>query len=424
MKVLLVALGSHGDVHPFVGIGLALRSRGHDVTIAAFATFEQLVRRVGLEFAAIGTADRYRSMIADPDLWDGLKGTRFVLTTLGESLRPVYQTVLDHYVPGESVVVASSLAIGARVAQDKHGVPVATAHLQPIDFRSAFELPVLPGLSLPRHMPQWCRRAIYRYADWILFDRLLCPELNAFRHELGLPPVKRVLQDWWNSPQRVIGLFPDWFGSPRPDWPPQTVLTGFPLYDERDTTPLDEELLQFLNDGSPPIAFTPGSAMWRGADFFAESAAACALSGQRGLLLSRHPHNIPAKLPPGVRHVEYAPFSLLLPRCAALVHHGGIGTSAQGLAAGVPQLVMPMGHDQPDNAARLKRLGVAESLSPHRYRARAVAAALGRLISSEQVKVNCRAAAERLNGSNAVVTACEVIEGLTKVAAQRSLLDT
>src|SRR6185436_13395214 len=95
----------------------------------------------------------------------------------------------------------------------------------------------------------------------------------------------------------------------------------------------------------------------------------CALLGRRGILLTRHREQVPDNLPREVIHIDYAPFSQLLPRCAALVHHGGIGTSAQALASGVPQLVTPFTHDQPDNAARLKRLGGAEVLPSSRYRA-------------------------------------------------------
>src|SRR5262249_29005603 len=159
--------------------------------------------------------------------------------------------------------------------------------------------------------------------------------------ELGLAPVRDVFRGWLHSPQLVLGLFPKWFGSIQPDWPRHTELVGFPLYDERDATPLPAELDAFLAAGPPPVAFTPGSANLHGRPFFEAASAACTRLGRRGLLLTRHPEQLPERLPEGVRHVAYAPFGLLLPKVGALVHHGGIGTSAQGMAAGVPQLVMP-----------------------------------------------------------------------------------
>lgn len=243
-------------------------------------------------------------------------------------------------------------------------------------------------------------------------DPLVAPALNGLRRELGLPPVKRVMTQYLHSPQRVIGLFPSWFAMPPPDWPPQVRLTGFPLFDERQFTPLAPDLQQFLDEGEPPIAFTPGSAMWTGHRFFAESARACALLGHRGLLLTRHADQIPRRLPAGVRHVSYAPFSQLLPRCAALVHHTGIGTSAQALRAGIPELLVPFAHDQHDNAARLIRLGVARKIEPRAYRAGATAALLDELISCDSVGLCARQIAARFDGPDPMRQTCQWIEQL------------
>jgi UDP:flavonoid glycosyltransferase YjiC (YdhE family) len=247
---------------------------------------------------------------------------------------------------------------------------------------------------------------------------MIAPGLNAFRKTVGLEPVRRTLL-WVNSPQRVIGLFPEWFVPPQADWLPQARLTGFPLYDESETGGLSVELQQFLDasdlpGGDPPIAFTPGSAMWQAESFFTESAEACRLIGRRGLLLSRHADHIPKNLPPGVIHVPYAPFSKLLPRCAALVHHGGIGSSAQAMSAGVPQLIMPFAHDQPDNARRLENLGVARSIPLRKYRAARVAETLSELIQSPQIAESCRKVARHFPDPAAVPKTCELIETLAR----------
>ncbi len=329
LNILLVAIGSHGDVHPFIGIGVALRSRGHRVRIVVNGHFTPLVEKAGLEAIPIGTSEEYRELAMHPDLWHRRKGTQFVFRSLGKLIRPVYDAIVTNNRPGETVVAHSSLGLGARIAQDKLNIPTATIHLQPSIFRSAIEPAILPGLPLKKWMPIPMRRLIYAAADVLVIDRLIAPPVNAVRAELGLPKVARILDGWWNSPQRVIGLFPSWFAPPQTDWPPQTRLTGFPLFDESDLTRLPPELNDFLDQGKKPIAFTPGSAMWSGHEFFSESAKACVILGHRGLLLSRHRDHIPRDLPPGVIHVEYAPFSQLLPRCAAIVHHGGIGTSAR-----------------------------------------------------------------------------------------------
>src|SRR5262249_4330574 len=159
--------------------------------------------------------------------------------------------------------------------------------------------------------------------------------------------------------------------------------------------------------------FTPGSANLHARPFFEAAVDACARLGGRGVLLTRFPDQVPSHLPDGVWHCAYAPFSRLLPHVAALVHHGGIGTAPQGMAAGVPQLVMPLSHDQFDNAARMQRLGIARSLPPAPFRGPRVAAALKALVDSPDVAAHCRGVAERFaDGSQPMQDAAEAIEAL------------
>jgi UDP:flavonoid glycosyltransferase YjiC (YdhE family) len=359
VNVLLVPVGSHGDVHPFLGIGQTLLSRGHRVTMFTNGLFEPLAKRVGIDFVEIGTAEEFKQIISDPDLWHATRGWKKVFDNICRQLMPVqYDAIKARLVPGETVIVGATLAFGARVIRDELGVPMATVHLQPSIIRSVHEPPILPGTPPLGRAPKWLRRAFYRFADWAVLDPAIGKPVNAFRAEKGLKPVKGVVRDWWHSPDLTIGLFPEWWAQPQPDWPRQMRVTGFPLFDEKGIEHLSDELQRFLASGDKPIAFTPGSAMSHGREFFQAAADACAILKRRGILLTRHSENLPESLPDGVIHVPYAPFSELLPHCAALVHHGGIGTTAQGMAAGVPQLVQPMSHDQPDNAMRLKRLGV------------------------------------------------------------------
>jgi rhamnosyltransferase subunit B len=422
MDALLVPYGTAGDLHPFVALGLALRARGHRVRVLTTAAAAPAAESVGLEVVRV---ERDRAGVAAGggrlaaavdracDLALRLVGRRWRklarASTVLPWLRPVCAAVARLYVPGRTVVAASSPALGARLAHDWLGVPLATVHLSPAMFRSAYRPPLLPPLVLPAWWSPRARRAAYRLADALVLDRLLARPVNAARAELGLPPVRRVLGAWRHSPQCVLGLFPEWFAPPQPDWPAPTRLTGFPLFDggPAEAPPGLEE---FLDAGPPPVVFTPGTGAKRAGRFLAESAAACRRLGCRGLLLTRLAEQVPADLPPGVRHFAYAPFSRVLPRAAALVHHGGIGTLAQALAAGAPQLVVPRAHDQHDNAARLARLGVSATLPPRAYRAAAVADALARLLTEPEVAARCRDAARRPFGG--VDEACGVLERL------------
>ncbi|MDB5299956.1 MAG: glycosyl transferase [Phycisphaerales bacterium] len=412
MNVLLVPIGSHGDVHPFVGLGLALRARGHRVRVIVNPYFGPLVEQAGLELIPLGTADYYRQIISNPDLWKPTKGPRAVFRSLADLHRPVYEAVAAGNIPGETVVAASTLALGARVAHDKLGIPTATIHLQPAVFRSCINPPKMPGMLTGPRVPRWMIALQWKVIDAVAIDRTIGPALNAFRKELGLPRVKGIFREYMHSPRRVIGMFPDWFAPPQADWPPHARLTGFPLYDERGVSDLSPDLRQFLNEGKPPIAFTFGSAMQHAHELLEQSARACALLGRRGLLLTRHQEQVPQRLPTGVIHINFAPFSELLPHCAALVHHGGIGTASQALAAGIPQLILPHTHDQPDNAMRLEKLGVARTLSPKKYRADRVAQVLADLLGSEQVNASCAEVAERMKGGDPLEETCKLLEEL------------
>lgn len=409
MRILLLTIGSSGDVHPFIGLGLALQKRGHSVKLITNPFFGEIAHRVGLELVPLGEIETYRNVVADPMLWHKKKGTVVVFDLVLNGLRETYDAVVDNYVPGETVVVASSLGLAARIAQDKLQIPTVTVHLAPSQFRSHSSPPKLPGLWMPAWLPMWVKKRMWAAGDRYFIDPMLGPRVNALRAELGLPAVDGILRDFWNSPQRVIGLFPDWFAEPQADWPGQMRLTGFPRYDEAGACAADPALEQFLNDGDPPIAFTPGSAMYHGHDFFLASVEACKRLNRRGILLTKHAEQIPKNLPTTIRHFAYAPFSQLLPRAAALVHHGGIGTSAQALAAGCRQLVTPFAHDQFDNADRLVRLGVARSIVARKYTASSATRELSKLLVDARVSQRCAEIANRLHGDDAVERTCDLI---------------
>jgi rhamnosyltransferase subunit B len=412
LDTIVIGLGSAVDVHPHIGMALALQRRGHRVLLVAASVFRSLAERTGLEFAGILTDDEWRAALRDPDLWHPLRSFSVVARRLIlPTIRPVYNLIESRREPGRTVVVASGLAFGARLAQEKLGVPLATVHLQPIMLRSVVR-PVCFGFpDIIAHLPRWLRRQYLRAADRFVIDPLLAAETNAFRAELGLPPVGRFFDRWMHSPQLTIGLFPDWFAPAPPDWPPNVVLTGFPLWDESDLRDPSPQLVEFLAAGERPVVFTAGSAMTQAARFFRISAETCRASGRRGLFLTQFPEQLPAPLPAGVRHFDYVPFSAVLPRAAALVHHGGIGTMAQAIAAGIPQLVVPATHDQPDNAVRIRRLGLGEYLLPRAYTAANAIDRLDRLMAPE-VKRVCQHRAAGLAGAEPLDAACRLIEQL------------
>jgi rhamnosyltransferase subunit B len=409
MKVLLMPVGSSGDVHPFVGIGLALQRRRHDVTLITNGYFRPLADRVGLPFIELGKAEKYIEIQNNPDLWHP---TRALKTIFGqympELVRQQYELLAEIADPN-SLVLAGSLAMGVRVAQEKLGLRLITVHLQPAVLRSFVAPPMQGPIKLPGWLPPWAVRGYFRMIDRLLVDRIIGPAISPLRQELGLPPVRGYFGEWWHSPLCVLAFFPEWF-APAPDYPPQLHFAGFPLYDERTSEELPREVRRFVDEGEPPVVATFGSGMRLGEHYFAAVAEACWRLGRRGMLLTPYRQQIPESLPPNVRHFDYVPFGLLLPHAAALVHHGGIGTCAQGMAAGVPQVVMPLSHDQPDNALRLRRLGVGRTLKPNKFRGPALARTLEELWNDPQTAPACATVAKRLKADDVLATACSVIE--------------
>jgi UDP:flavonoid glycosyltransferase YjiC (YdhE family) len=340
---------------------------------------------------------------------------RFTERIILPSVRPQVAAIEARAKTGNTVLVGSTFAFGARIASEKLGLPLVSIHLAPAALRSLEDTPAVANIPAFPRLPRSTKRLLYWYFDRFVFDPVMCPGLNEIRRGYGLPPIARPLQSWLHSPTRVIGLFPQWFAAPAPDWPPQVRLTGFPLYDgpgsegpSSETIP--RELRHFLRDGAPPIVFTAGTAMSHGEDFFRAAVDACVRLRMRGVLISAAEKQLPEETPLNVRAFTYAPFNALLRRARAIVHHGGIGTAAQALKAGIAQVIVPMAYDQPDNAARLVRLGVASTLSQRRLDGANLAATLQRLLTRADLGAKLAEAQRHFENDVSLDETCKLIE--------------
>ncbi len=389
MRVLIASSGSYGDILPFVAIGQELKRRGHDVLCFASSYFVPMISAAGLEAIGIGPVDAYERVIRHPDAFHPRKGFRLIAETNLEYLPETYHRMEERVLPGETVVVGSTLAFAPRLIRDALGIPSAIVHLAPSVFRSARRPPRFEERRLPTWFPPRVNRVLYWIVDTFVVDPVFCTGLNRFRALLGLKPMKRMFDRWIHEGEVLLGLFPRWFAEPEEDWPEKLTLTGFPLHDGSRGGTLSPRLRAFLDAGDPPVLFTAGTAATSQKSFYRESVEACRRSGLRGLLVTRYPDQLTPSLPEGVQHFQHVAFSLVLPRVAAIVHHGGIGTASQALAAAVPQLVRPLAYDQFDNSLHLQRTGVARELSPKAYRADAVVEKLRELTGSASVRDAC-----------------------------------
>jgi len=240
--------------------------------------------------------------------------------------------------------------------------------------------------------------------------------VRKLRADIGLDPGGDPIFEGQHSPELVLAMFSELLAKPQPDWPPHTRVTGFAFYDRLDNSVgLAPELARFLDAGPAPIVFTLGSsAVMDAGDFYQQSAAAAAELGRRAvLLIGRDPRNAPSQpLPDGVIAAEYAPYSEIFPRASAIVHQGGAGTTAQALRSGRPMLFVPFAHDQPDNAARATRLGVARQIGRRQYRTKKVASELRKLLDDPRYAAAAREVGRRIQSEDGVSAACDAIEDL------------
>jgi rhamnosyltransferase subunit B len=391
-RIALLPFGSAGDVLPFLWLGKLLRQRGHEITVITASIFSQVVQQAGMEAVAIGQPGDFEQLITDPRLWRLYHGTRLVFQQAGQAvetwLRPLEERATSG--PPFDLMLAPCTAFGARLFREKTGTPLLTVHLQPAAILSAQAPPVLfPGMQHLKKLPLPLRRLLLHLPNPA--DLLAGPAVASACAARGLQPPRSLWWDWSNSPDGVLCLFPEWFAPPQADWPQPLLQWDFPLEDLATQQPIDESLRQFLAQGSAPLIFTAGSANVQAATFFQTAVAITTALQRRAVLVSRTPAQLPSPLPPHITTTVYAPFSQLLPQAAAFIHHGGIGTLSQGFAAGIPQLIVPMAHDQPDNASRLTHLGAGMAMAPPRFTPERATSALHQLLTTPSI---ARAAAD------------------------------
>lgn len=408
LHVVLACFGTDGDVYPFLGIGSVLRGRGHRVTLATQEQFAERASDVGLDFHPLISRRDLDELLGRKEFWDPLKGPIIAARAWRRLIGGQFDALAMLASAKNTLLVTHPAIIAARILHDRSGIPLVSVLLQPWMIPSVHAPPaMMGGWTLPRWAPPIAGRLYFRLVDAV-GDFLVGQEVNRICSSLGLKRVRRIFQ-WWHSPHLVLGMFPDWFGEPQPDWPPQIKLVGFPLDDGRANATLPRATIEFCRAGVPPVAFTFGTGMLHAADVFKDCIEACRRVGRRGLLITRHVSQLPRQLPAFIHRCEFAPFQDLFPLCGMVVHHGGIGTAAKALAAGLPQLILPFAFDQLDNALRIKNLGAGDFLKPSRRNAPAIATMLHTLSKPNSART-ARRFAERLNTRSGLECAADAIE--------------
>jgi UDP:flavonoid glycosyltransferase YjiC (YdhE family) len=341
------------------------------------------------------------------------------------ALRQTYDDLLDAATRPQraDLLLLGELNYAGPLVAEVTGIPWASYLLAPLSFFSAFDPPVLPmypRLARADRTVPGLGRAIKRLARFM--SRKWPEPIYELRAELGLERGSNPLFDAKHSPSLVLALFSRMLGREQKDWPPHTKITGFCFYDsDAGNATLPPHLEAFLAAGPAPVVFTLGSAAVMAAGKFYEYSAKAAMRlGVRAVLLigSDQRNRPPQALPETICVAEYAPFSVLFPRAALVVHQGGVGTTAQCLRAGKPMLIMPYSHDQPDNARRMRRLQVARVIQRDNYTPVRVARKLQAMLEEPLFAARAALVAERLSQEDGVASACDSLEELYRASRQ------
>lgn len=419
-RILLTTFGSLGDLHPYMAIAAEWNRRGHEAVIATSEVYRQKVEAEGILFSAVrpDLPDASEAHKVIEKIFDLRRGPEFMIREIVmPHLRQSYDD-LTAASDGADLILSHPLTFTATLVAQKQGIAWASSILAPLSLFSAYDPPVVasaPGFSRLRVLGPAFIKTTFRLIQRTL--RAWTEPVRQLRRDIGLPAsALDPLFEGQFSPALNLALFSPQLAAPQPDWPSNTVVTGYPFYVSSGTqAALPTDLSAFLDSGPAPIVFTLGSsAVLDAGSFYRESAEAARRIGRRAVLLvGPDARNKPEQtLLQDSIAVEYAAYSQLFPRAAAIVHQGGIGTTSEAMRAGRPMLVVPFGFDQPDNAERVSKLGIAKMIPRARYTADRAVKALKTLLEDPAYSAKTQQVGARFQEETGAATACDALERL------------
>jgi len=415
-RIVVTTFGSTGDLNPFIALGAALRSRGHDVVFAVEANFEPQLRLLG-----------FPVRLLPGDQEQALAPFRHRIFNTDQPLTSL-QLLVDHYIlPALPAKVAELQAIcqqvdllisvapqfAASIVAELLHIPWVSVILTPSTLPSV----QLAAQPLPVQLPAPLQRLSNRFSWFVgglFLRRIVDQPVNGVRRAFQVPPRSNLMWTGNLSPQLTILAVSTAF-LPRPDdWPESIKMTGFCFWDRPANWQFPETLKAFLHADTPVVAVTAGSVAPEARALFAsyyqtsiESILAC---GARALVINAPETTVLPERRDEVLHIPFVPFSEVFPACAAVIHHGGIGTIAQCLRAGVPSLIVPGGLDQPFNAAQVVQRQAGVWIPRKQYTPRRAERALNALLWKPVYQERVREIRAQILQEDGVATCCTVVE--------------
>jgi rhamnosyltransferase subunit B len=411
LKIIIYAMGTGGDVDPMVGVGIELQRRGFAISFLSNDYFKTRIEAEGFEFVSVGTLEQYHKGNST-EAWEARNHTDNVQYYHAPAFEPAFQYV-KQFSDKNTLVLALGEENGAGAAAAKFGIPFVKFIMSPNIIFSAYSPPAPMSWAIPKKLPRFIVRFLLRRNRKTRFKVFYksphIGEYRATRERLQCPlrfqtESKALLQ---------IGFFPEWFGMRAKDWPENIKLVGFPLQN-RASANTRSEMDAFIEECGAPIIFTSGTGVKDVAELFQEGRKICEQLQVPGLFVGG---NSGVEFLQGSNlcaHMDYIDFEYALPKALAIIHHGGIGTTAQAIKAGIPQLIRPIKYDQPDNAERIYKLGLGTYVMPERFKVEQVAPMIGNMIQKGKNSRALKHYAADVNNSSAIIYACDLIEQVCK----------
>ena len=411
-RIVVTTIGSLGDLHPKIALALELRDRGHDVVFATHKGYQAKIEALGFEFHPMrpdGTDDPLEiARMTDRKIGSEYAVRNWLLPSLRETYTDLMNAAKD-----ADFLIAGEIVYAARLVAEKLRIRWASSALSPFSFLSAYDpsaIALFPFLAKLRVLGVPINQGIIQFLKTV--TKSWATPIHQLRKELELPQLigNPIIDDKF-SPYLVLAMFSSVLAKPQPDWAKNTVITGFTFYDgNHNKTELSPKLQQFLDAGEPPLVFTLGSAnVLNPGVFYQESVQAATQLNRRAVLLMGG-NTLPENLPKDIIATNYVPYSKIFPHACAIIHQGGIGTTAQALQAGCPTLIIPYTYDQPDNAARVQRLGTSRTILREQYSALRVAKELSELLGNPSYAAKAVEIGRIIQAENGVMIACDAIE--------------
>lgn len=409
MHFIIYALGTLGDIGPMCGLAAELTRRGHSVSFLSNAYFQQTIASVNCDFVPVGTIAEYHKGNTDK-AWqvDNFEDNfeHYHVPAFEPSFRYVQTNAR-----ADSVAIILGNNSGVEAACELGDIPYIKVMLSPNVVFSAISPAAPLRWAIPASAPRWLVRVLLNRYRKIKFRRFCKARFTEHyrqqRERLGCP-IRYRKED---EAQLQIGLFPEWYASPPQDWPSKLKLCNFPMTNliRKDCRQLFDQICERLG---APVIFTAGSGRSSAKQLFVEGRKVCEQLNVPGVFVGGGDSVALLDGANYCAHIDYIDFQYAFSKASVVVHHGGIGTVAQAIRAGCPQLICPVKYDQPDNADRIYRLGLGSYILPEQFIAENIAPMIQRMVAQSSQVLALKHYAAKIERVDAIGEACDLIESV------------